>query len=415
MKKIIEVSTESQAVSQLVQKTLYQIATEGARQMLGLALAAEVDTFLTQHSGLKMADGRQRVVKNGHHSERSLILPTGAIPVSVPRTRDRGGDAGVLNFHSAIVPPYLRRATDLDEFIPFLYLKGISTNDFSDVLSKLVGHNVNLSASTVVRLKESWESEYQSWQKRDLSGKQYVYFWADGIYIKSRLDDEKACVLCIIGATAAGQKELVAIQAGYRESELSWRELLIDLKKYGLLSGPTLAIGDGALGFWKALRQEFPETREQRCWVHKMRNVLDKLPDSLQVAAKNQIHEIYQAPTKADALSVFEKFVRLHEDKYPKAVACLQRDKDATLTFYDFPAAHWVHIRSTNVIESLFATVRLRTHKTKGAGNQTAAMTMVFKLAESAQRRWRKLRGHNIIPLVIAGETFVDGELKKAA
>jgi putative transposase len=421
MLKITEVGTKSQAVSQeatsrLVEKTLYQIVTQGAQKMLCAALEEEVNAFLANHATKRLDGGKPRIVRNGYAGERKLLTPAGALTVRVPRTRDRDETGKKReNFQSALVPPYLRRATSLDEFIPFLYLKGVSTNDFSAVLSELTGNPVSLSVNTVVRLKSVWEEEFKKWSERDLSAKRYVYFWADAIHLKIRLGDEKACILCIIAADAEGKKELLAIQEGYRESETAWRDLLMDLKQRGLTVGPALAIADGALGFWSALRKEFSGTKEQRCWVHKTRNVLEKLPDSLQGEAKKKLHEIYQAPTRSKADSAFDTFIELFEAKYPKAAQCLLKDRETSLTFYSFPAEHWQHIRSTNVIESMFATVRLRTYKTKGAGCMVAAKTMLFKMAESASGRWRKLRGYKKIPLVMAREIFIDGELQKAA
>jgi transposase-like protein len=395
MLKKADAGTESPA-----EKTLYQIVKEGAQKMLCAALDEEVNAFLAARADKRLDDGKPRVVRSGYAAERSLLTPVGALKIRVPRTRDRVGTAGKReNFQSALVPPYLRRATSLDEFIPFLYLKGVSTNDFSAVLSRLTGNPVSLSGNTVFRLKSIWEEELKKWSKLDLSEKRYVYFWADAIHLKIRLSDEKACILCIIAADSEGKKELVAIQESYRESETSWRDLLLDLKQRGLTRGPQLAIADGALGFWSALRTELPETRKQRCWVHKTRNVLDKMPDSVLSEAKKHLVEIYQAPTRSKADSAFDKFLTLYEAKYLRATECLLKDRESTLTFYSFPAEHWQHIRSTNVIESMFATIRLRTYKTKGAGAMTAALTMLFKMAETASSRWRKLRGYKKICL----------------
>lgn len=411
MTKMIEAGTESPA-----EKTLYEVVTEGVQKILSAAVEEEIQKFLTHHAGLKLPDERPRVVRNGYAKERELVLPTGKVKIRMPRVRDRDdSEEKKINFQSKLIPPYLRRATSLDEFIPFLYLKGVSTNDFSTVLSRLTGNEISLSATSVVRLKSVWENEFSAWRKRDLSGKRYVYFWADAIHLKVRLDDEKTCVLCIIAADSAGRKELIAVQEGHRESETSWRSLLMDLKARGLQVAPELATADGALGFWKALRTEYPETREQRCWLHKMRNVLDKMADSVQSEAKHLLHEIYLAPTRATALSAFDKFVTLYDAKYERAVQCLLKDKNESLTFYDFPAEHWQHLRSTNVIESMFATIRLRTYKTKGAGNTKSALTMLFKMSECAALRWRRLRGYNKIELVIARAKFVNGELEKAA
>ena len=291
-------------------------------------------------------------------------------------------------------------------------MRGISTNDFSEVLSSLLGSEVSLSAASVVRLKESWHQEFSDWNKRDLSDKKYVYWWVDGVYFNVRLENERGCILVIIGATETGEKELLAVHSGYQESEISWLEVLRDLKSRGLSSAPKLVTGDGALGFWKAMTQEYPEARGQRCWVHKTANVLDKMPKKYQPSAKQKIHEIYLAASKTDALKAFDKFVSTYQAKYSKAVECLIKDKETTLSFYDFPAEHWQHIRSTNPIESTFATVRLRTHKTKGSGSLRDATAMVFKLSLAAQKRWRRLRGHKKIPLVMAGKKFKDGLLE---
>ena len=297
----------------------------------------------------------------------------------------------------------------MDEFIPFLYLKGISTGDFSEVLSQLTGNDVSLSPGTVVRLKEQWEEEYTRWSKRDLSDKRYVYWWVDGVYFNIRLEEERSCMLIIMGATADGKKELIAVEDGYRESSISWNNILLNLKSRGLREGPKLATGDGSLGFWNALSKEFSETKHQRCWVHRTANVLDKMPKSVQKQAKRQIHDIYLAPTKEEALKGFDKFVKLYEAKFPKAVQCLLKTKKETLAFYDFPAEHWRHIRSTNPIESTFATVRLRTHKTKGCGSRMASLTMVFKLVQAAEKRWQKLHSSNLIQMVLNDVKFIDG------
>jgi transposase-like protein len=290
-------------------------------------------------------------------------------------------------------------------------LRGISTQDFPVALSAILGDKAKgLSANTVVRLKEEWETEYKQWAKRDLSDKHYVYIWADGVYFNVRLKDASPCILVIIGADEYGRKELLAVKEGLRESELSWKELLLELKDQGLKAGPELAIADGALGFWKALPQVFPKSREQRCWVHKTANILDKMPKSVQTNAKQLIHEMYMTDTKEKALIAYYRFSKTYEDKYPRAVKCLAKDYDQLFTFYDFPAAHWQHIRTTNPIESTFATVRLRTRRTKGCGSSQATLTMVFKLACEAEKRWRRLRGYKWIPFVVMGEKFIDGE-----
>lgn len=392
--------------------TLEGILKQGAQDMLKCALTAEIDAFIERYSALTLENGQQRVVKNGYQKERNFMTPIGNISINVPRAEDRHGE---IKYSSNLIPPYLRRVKQIDEFIPYLYLKGVSTGDFSGVLSKLLGEDVSLSAGTVVRLKEKWLEEYRLWGERDLSEKCYVYWWVDGIYFNVRLEDERSCILVIMGADETGKKELIFVESGFRESYLSWKEILLKLKARGLTEGPMLATGDGALGFWKALREVYPETKEQRCWVHKTANVLDKLPKSLQKQAKRMLHEIYLAPTKKEAEKAFETFIGLYEAKYPKAVQCLLKSKKETMAFYDFPAEHWRHIRSSNPIESTFATVRLRTKKTKGCGSRNATLMMVFKLVQSAEKRWQKLHSHAMISLLFEGKIFEDGVLKKAA
>jgi transposase-like protein len=326
------------------------------------------------------------------------------------RRRDEQGRRH--RFTSAILPPYLRKTRSVEELIPWLYLKGISTGDFSEALKALVGPDApGLSASTVVRLKERWSDEYDAWRRSDLDERRYVYIWADGIYCNVRLDDERQCLLVVIGATADGRKQLLAVHDGFRESELSWTEVLVNLKERGLQVAPNLAVGDGALGFWAALRKVFPQTLEQRCWVHKTANVLNKLPKSMQGKAKAMLHDIYLAETREAAEKAFDRFVNLYKSKYPKAVDCLVKDREAPLAFYDFPAEHWPHLRTTNPVESTFATVRLRHRRTKGCGSRQATLTMVFMLARQAERRWRRLNGSKLIVHVLEGKTFKDGTL----
>jgi putative transposase len=308
------------------------------------------------------------------------------------------------------LPPYLRKTKSVEDLIPWLYLKGVSSGDFSEALAALLGPDAKgLSATTVTRLKGLWEKEYQEWGQRSLAGKQYVYVWADGVYFNIRLEGGRQCILVLMGATADGKKERIAIQDGQRESEQSWKELLLDVQARGLTIDPKLAVGDGALGFWKAVRQVWPEVREQRCWVHKTANVLDKLPKSAQPKAKEMLHATYLAPGRAEAEKAFDLFLRTYEAKYPKATECLAKDRTELLTFYDFPAEHWLHIRTTNPIESVFATVRLRTDKTKGTGTREACLTMVHKLMESAAKSWRSLNGSHLLQEVIQGTAFVDG------
>lgn len=393
------------------------ILRNGAKQLLAQAVEAEVADYIERHAASRDAQGHRMVVRNGHLPEREIQTGIGPVPVRQPRVNDRRVDENGdrIRFTSEILPKYLRKTRSLEELIPWLYLKGISTGDFSQALVALLGPEApGLSASTVVRLKEVWQVEYEAWSKRSLAGKQYVYFWADGVYFNVRLGGDgegqnRQCILVIVGATAEGQKEIVAIQDGYRESEQSWREVMLDLKARGLAEAPKLAVGDGALGFWSALRKVFGETREQRCWVHKTANVLNYLPKGKQAKAKQALHEIWLAETKADAEKAFDLFVEMYQVKYSRAVDCLAKDREVLLTFYDFPAEHWVHLRTTNPIESTFATVRLRTNKTKGCGSRMATLTMVFKLAQSAQNYWRLLNGSQFLVHVLQGVRFIDG------
>jgi len=319
-------------------------------------------------------------------------------------------DEEKIRFNSAILPPYLRRSKNIDDLIPWLYLRGVSSGDFSEALQALVGPQAKgLSANVVTRLLESWKEEYATWNRRDLSDKEYVYLWADGIHFNIRLEEDRQCILVLMGATKDGRKELVAILDGFRESEQSWRELLADAKSRGLKKAPKVAVGDGALGFWKALRKVYPKTREQRCWVHKTANVLNKLPKSLQAKAKSDLHEIWMAETRENANAAFDRFVEKYGAKYPRAVNCLTKDREALMTFYDFPAEHWIHLRTTNPIESTFATVRLRHQRTKGNGNRLACLSMVFKLVCAAEKKWRKLNGSEQLGKLLEGYTFVDG------
>jgi transposase-like protein len=392
---------------------LTEILRVGARQLLAQAVEAEVDSYLAEHAGEVDEQGHRRVVRNGHLPERRIQTGIGPVPVRQPRVNDKRLDENGqrIRFSSAILPRYLRRTRSIDQLIPWLYLKGVSSGDFAEALTALLGEEPrNLSANTIIRLKEVWRQDWERWSKRSLEGQRYVYFWVDGVYFNIRLtEDERACILVIMGATPEGKKELVAIMDGYRESEQSWLELLRELKERGLEIGPELAIGDGALGFWKALRQVYPKTREQRCWVHKEANVLNKLPQSQQPKAKKKLHEIWMAASRQEANAAFDSFVMEYEKKYPQASECLKKDRASLLSFYDFPAEHWVHIRTTNPIESTFATVRLRTDKTKGCGTRQACLTMVFKLCHGAQRYWRELNGAELLNDVIEGVVFTDG------
>jgi transposase-like protein len=400
---------------------LTEILHRGAQQMLAAAIENEVAEYIDAHVHARDADGRRLVVRNGHSPTRSILTGLGSVEVARPRVNDKRTDAdgNRMRFTSAILPPYLRRTKAIDELVPWLYLKGISTGDFPDALQALLGPVAEgLSATNICRLKRVWEDQWKDWSRRDLSGKHYVYVWADGIHFNIRMEDEankKQCILVLMGATADGTKELIGITDGYRESEQSWAELLKSLQSRGLVISPKVAVADGALGFWAACRKLWPDTREQRCWVHKTANVLNKLPKSVQPKAKAMLHEIWQAETKAAAETAFTLFVTTFEAKYPKAVACLTKDRDVLLTFYDFPAEHWIHLRTTNPIESTFATVRLRHRRTKGSASRMACLTMVFKLARAAEKRWRRLNGSALLPDVIRGVRFVDGIKEIAA
>ena len=394
-----------------------EVLRRGARKLLAAALDSEVETFLTAFADVRDEHGRRAVVRNGHLPDREVQTGIGTVAVKQPRVRvRRPADGSELpSFTSKILPPYLRRSRSIEELIPWLYLKGISTNDYQEALAALLGADApGLSPTTIVRLKKAWEDEYGDWRTRSLAGKPYVYLWTDGIYFNVRLEESRACILVLIGATEDGTKELLAVHDGVRESELSWREVLLDLKGRGMKVAPKIATGDGALGFWKALRQVFPETREQRCWVHKTANVLNYLPKRHQPEAKRRLHEIWMAPTKQEAEGAFDTFLEVYRPKHPKAADCLSKDRDVLLAFYDFPAEHWQHLRTTNPIESTFATVRLRTTKTKGCGSRIATLTMVFKLAQSAEKNWRRLNGSQLLADLIQGIRFKDG-IKVAA
>jgi putative transposase len=402
------------------QDSLTEILRKGARKMIAAAVEAEFDAFMTKCSSLVDDEGRQRIVRNGHMPEREILTSLGPITVQVPRSKDRAknGTQEKIRYSSAFLPPYLRKTKAMAELIPWLYLKGISTGDFSEALVSLVGKSApGLSASTISRMKETWQAEMESWQKRSLANKRYVYFWVDGVHFGTRLEKDNQCILVIIGATADGTKELVGIVDGFRESEQSWQELLLDLKQRGLKDGPKVAVGDGALGFWKALSRVYSGTRRQRCWVHKTVNVIDKLPKAIQKKAKDSLQQIWMSETKKEAEKAFDHFVNTYQAKYPKATDCLTKDRDVLLTFFDFPAEHWIHLRTTNPIESTFATVRLRTAKTRGSLNRDTMLTMVFKLCLSAQNHWRKLNGQKHLAEVLEGINFVNGirEEKEAA
>ena len=388
--------------------SLTELLRSSAQQMLAQAIEAERDEFLTHYRDQRSAAGLQAVVKSGYHPSRQV--QTGIGPVAVRMPKVRSNTAEPVTFRSSLVPPYLRRSMQLEEFVPYLYLKGISSGDMADVLRMLVGDDQarGFSASVVSRLKQVWEDEYKQWAQGDLSREQWVYIWADGIYSGLRSDDVKLCALVVIGVNEHGQKRLLTLEDRVREPAQSWRELLLGLKSRGM-NVPKLAIGDGAMGFWSALDEIYPDTRHQRCWVHKTANVLNALPKSSQPKAKQALHQIWMAETREQAQRAFDLFVQMYKDKYPKAVEVLQKDRDQLLAFYDFPASHWQSIRTTNPIESTFATIRHRTKRTKGCLNRNGMLCMMFKLGQSAEKRWRRLRGFRQLGQVIKGIQFKDG------
>jgi len=391
---------------------LTAVLRNGARRLLAQAIEAEADAFLATMKGMQLADGRDRVVRHGHGPERRVQTGIGPVAVQRVRLRDRGADPAAerIRFTSAILPRWARRTRSLDALLPILYLRGVSMGDFQDALAALLGKDApNLSPSVIARLRGEWEADFARWQRRDLSARRYVYIWADGVYLQARMEPQAECMLVLIGATPEGKKELLGFQVGMRESAQSWRELLVDLKARGLAIAPELATGDGALGFWKALEEVSPTTRHQRCTVHKTANVLNKLPKSVQPAAKSDLREIWAAPDRATAETAIATFADKYGAKYEKAVTCLTKDRDALLTFYDFPAEHWDHLRTSNPIESVFATVRHRTVRTKGALSQDTARLMVFKLVMTAAKTWRRLKGENQLPKVVQGVTFTNG------
>ena len=392
---------------------LTAVLRSGARQLLAQAIEAEAEAFLAAMRSLRLPDGRERVVRHGHAPERTVQTGIGPVAVRRAKIRDRGAGASGgerIRFTSAILPRWARRTRSLDALLPVLYLRGVSSGDFQEALAARLGQGApNLSPAVLARLKAEWAADYARWQRRDLSARHYVYLWADGVYLQARMEPQAECMLVLIGATPEGKKELVGFQVGLRESAQSWRELLADLKARGLTIAPELATGEGALGFWKALEAVFPSTRHQRCWVHKAANVLDKMPRSVRPAAKADLREIWMAPDRRTAETALATFAEKYAPKYEKAVACLVKDRDALLTFYDFPAEHWDHLRTANPIESVFATVRHRTVRTKGALSQNTARLMVFKLVMAAAKTWRRLNGESQLPKVIRGVTFRDG------
>ena len=390
------------------QDLLSTMLRDGAQRLVAQAVQAEFEEFLARFSGDRVEDGRAAVVRNGFQPERELLTGLGSVSVRIPKARSRAEEPAV--FHSRLVPPYVRRARSVDAVLPWLYLHGVSTGNMREALATLLGAEAaGLSASVVARLKGVWMEEYRLWRRAKLGKDRYVYLWVDGIYSGLRAENERLCALVVIGVNERGQKKLLAIEDGVRESKQSWREVLLALKGRGLTIPPRLAVGDGALGFWAALREIYPETRQQRCWVHKTANVLNYLPRSLQPKAKAALHEIWMAATKAQALVAFEQFVAAFEAKYPKAVECLVKDREALLAFYEFPAEHWSHIRTSNPIESTFATIRHRTERTKGCLTRDGMLSMIFKLGMSAEKNWRRLRGFERLAKVISGVTFRDG------
>ena len=391
---------------------LTNILRTGARQLLAQAVEIEAETFLAAMKDLKLADGRDRVVRHGHGPTRTIQTGIGPVDVNRVKLRDRGAasDGERIRFTSAILPLWARRTRSLDALLPVLYLRGISTGDFQEALTGLLGKNApNLSPAVISRLTAEWQGEYERWHNRDLSARRYVYVWADGVFLQARMEDHGECMLVLIGATPEGKKELIGFQVGVRESTQSWRELLIDVKRRGLQIAPEIAVGDGALGFWKALDEVFPGTRHQRCWVHKTVNVLNKVALSVQANMKKDLREVHRAPSRASADAAIDVFSEKYGAKYGKAVECLTKDRAALLAFYDFPAEHWDHLRTSNPIESVFATVRHRTVRTKGSLSPTTAKLMVFKLVIAASNTWRRLKGTNQLPKLIAGVRFNDG------
>lgn len=390
-----------------VEDPLHEVLQRGAKELLAKAIEAELNALLTQYSELEV-DGKKAVVRNGHLPARTIQTGLGDIPVKVPKVRDRSGCG--IKFNSALVPPYLKRTKAIEAFVPWLYLRGISTGQMQPALESLLGEEAKgLSANTVSRLKQQWEQDYDTWRQRDLSKRRYVSIWADGIYSNVRMDD-KLCLLVIIGSDDTGRKEVLAVIDGYRESEASWLEVLSLLESQGLTLPPKLAVGDGALGFWKALAKKWPETATQRCWVHKTANVLNKVPKAVQPKVKEALHDIWQAETRDGAYKAFDNTLQRFEAKYARAMECLKKDKASMLAFYDFPAEHWQHIRTTNPIESVFASVRLRTTKSKSCGSRKTTLAMTYKLMTTAQNTWRRLRGFRLLADVVQGIQFKDGE-----
>lgn len=390
------------------QDALQEVLKQGAQQLLMQAVEAELQTLLSEHRTLTTEDGKKGLVRNGYLPERTVQTGLGDITIKVPKVRDRTGSG--IKFNSALLPPYLKRARSIEELLPWLYLRGISTGDFSEALHSLLGNEASgLSAATISRLKKDWIEDYHHWRQRDLSDRQYVYVWADGVHTNVRQDD-KLCLLVMIGATADGRKELLGLIDGFRESSDSWKELIHTLHQQGLKKPPKLVVGDGGLGLWKAVNEEWSQAKQQRCWVHKVGNVMNKLPKSMQPKVKESLKDIWMAETKADAETAFDSSIRRYQAKYPKAMETLAKDRAEMLAFYDFPAEHWCHIRTSNPIESAFATVRLRGKRTKNCGSRETTLSMVFKLMETAQKKWQRLRGYKKLSDVVEGIVFTNGE-----
>jgi transposase-like protein len=386
---------------------LTEMLRTGANHLIHQAVQIELEELLATNAHRLTSDGKMAVVRNGYQPEREILTGIGPVTVKLPKVRSK--DDEPISFHSALVPPYVRKSRSLEAALPWLYLKGISTGEMGEALKLLVGVDANgLSASTIARLKQVWSEEYQQWNKRRLDNDTWVYIWADGIYSGLRAEQTKLCALVIVGVNERGEKHFLAIEDGVRESTQSWREVLLDLKSRGL-NAPQLAVGDGAMGFWAALDEVYPDTRHQRCWVHKTANILNKLPKSLQPKVKQSLHDIWQAETRKDAERAYDLFIQTYDAKYPKAVECLQKDRGTLLAFYDFPAQHWQSIRSSNPIESTFATIRHRTRRSKGCLTRDGMLHMMFKLGLCAERKWRKLRGFNYLAKVIRGVEFKDG------
>jgi putative transposase len=413
LKVVQDEGKSSEAGGSASSSLLDEIVRDGARKMLAAALQAEVAAYIDAHADRLDCDGRRLVVRNGYHAEREVTTAAGAVPVRAPRVNDKRTDEHSgerQRFCSAILPAWSRKSPRVAEVLPLLYLHGLSSLDFAPALEQFLGSDAGLSAATITRLTRQWQDEATAFNARSLAGTDYVYVWVDGIHLKVRLEQDKVCLLVMIGVRADGTKELVALDDGHRESSESWADLLRSCKRRGM-QAPVLAVGDGALGFWKAVREVFPETREQRCWFHKIANVLNALPKSAQPGAKAALAEIYNAEDREHAVQAVKAFVDLYGAKWPKAVAKITDDLDVLLAFYDFPAEHWIHLRTTNPIESTFATVRLRQRVTKGPGSRAAGIAMAFKLIESAQARWRAVNAPHLVALVRAGATFEKGKL----